>query len=147
MSLLRSAIHSTRLQPGRDAATARTAFIMAAPTPRRRVLSRTQSSLATSGHLGRRAAGRRDAPYLTGRQIGAYSATLDLPREVTLHLAALLRGERLARGTRRDRRSLGCFRQAVLALRWFPNGTRISQLTCGNAVSVPMAYRQAPRPS
>lgn len=71
----------------------------------------------------------------------AYSATLDLSREVALRLAALLRDERRSRGTRRDRRSLGCFKQAVLALRWFLDGTRISQLACDNVISVPTAYR------
>ena len=83
----------------------------------------------------------RQFNHTEGLHVIAYSATLDLPREVALHLAALLRSERLARGTRRNRRSLGCFKQAVLALRWFLDGTRISQLARDSAVSVPTAYR------
>jgi hypothetical protein len=71
----------------------------------------------------------------------AYSATLDLPREVADLLAALLREERRRLGTRRGRRALGCFKQALLTLRWFIDGTRISQLACDNAISVPTAYR------
>jgi hypothetical protein len=83
----------------------------------------------------------RQFNHTEGLHVIAYSATLDLPREVALHLAGLLRGERLARGTRRGRRSLGCFKQAVLALRWFLDGTRVSQLAHDNGVSVPAAYR------
>jgi hypothetical protein len=69
----------------------------------------------------------------------AYSAALDVPREVALHLAALLRGERVVRGTRRSRRSLGCFKQAVLALRWFLDGT-------GSSNSPATAPYPSPRP-
>jgi hypothetical protein len=43
----------------------------------------------------------------------AYAATLDLPREVALHLAMLLREERHQLGTRRGRRSLGCFKRCL----------------------------------
>jgi hypothetical protein len=71
----------------------------------------------------------------------AYSATLDLPREVALLLAGPLREERRRPGTRRGRRALGCFKQAVLALRWFIDGTRISPLARDNASSVPTACR------
>ncbi|MCM2425065.1 hypothetical protein [Streptomyces sp. RKAG337] len=67
------------------------------------------------------------------------AAALHHPRDVALDMAALLR-ERLARGTRRDRRSPGCFKQAVLALRWFLDRTRISQLDRDSAVPVPATY-------
>ncbi|WP_374117366.1 hypothetical protein [Streptomyces sp. RKAG293] len=82
----------------------------------------------------------RQFDHTEGLHLIAYSAALDHPRDVTLDLAALLR-ERLARGTRRDRRSPGCFKQAVLALRWFLDRTRISQLDRDSAVPVPTRYR------
>lgn len=70
-----------------------------------------------------------------------YSATLDIPREVALHLAALLRAEHRRRGSRRGRRALGCFRQAVVVLRWFIDNTRVCQLADDNRISVPTTYR------
>jgi hypothetical protein len=45
----------------------------------------------------------------------AYRAMLDVPRELVLELAKLLRAERRARGTRKGTRLLTCFRQAVPA--------------------------------
>ena len=41
--------------------------------------------------------------------------------------------------TRRSRS--GVFRQAVLVLRWFVDGTRVVQLARDNGISVPTAYR------
>ncbi|GAA3485755.1 hypothetical protein GCM10018966_102880 [Streptomyces yanii] len=38
-------------------------------------------------------------------------------------------------GTRHGRRALGCFKQAVLILRWFIDGTRLSQLARDNGLS------------
>jgi DNA-binding transcriptional LysR family regulator len=58
----------------------------------------------------------------------AYSATLNMRRETVLFLSSLLHAERRRRGTRKGRRSLGCFTRAVLILRWFIDGTRITQL-------------------
>ena len=46
----------------------------------------------------------------------AYRAMLDVPRELVLELAKLLRAERRARGTRKGTRLLTCFRQALLLL-------------------------------
>ena len=48
----------------------------------------------------------------------AYPAILDVPRELVLELAKLLRAERRARGTRKGTRLLTCFRQALLVLVW-----------------------------
>src|SRR5512143_3986308 len=49
-----------------------------------------------------------------------YAATLDIPRPVVDHLARLLAAHRRRIGTPKGSRALGCFRQAVLVLRWFP---------------------------
>ncbi|GHH82156.1 hypothetical protein GCM10017771_05590 [Streptomyces capitiformicae] len=70
-----------------------------------------------------------------------YTAVLDVRRSTAEHLARLLRDHRIVAGTRKGRRALGCFRQAVLVLRWFIDGTRLSQLACDNGLSVSTAYR------
>jgi hypothetical protein len=70
-----------------------------------------------------------------------YSATLDMRRETVLFLSGLLHAERRRRGTRRGRRALGCFAQAVLILRWFIDGTRIAELATDNAISGGTVYR------
>jgi hypothetical protein len=66
---------------------------------------------------------------------------LDVRRSTAEHLARLLRSHRTEVGTRRGRRALGCFKQAVLILRWFIDGTRLSQLARDNALSTSTAYR------
>jgi hypothetical protein len=48
----------------------------------------------------------------------AYRAMLDVPRELAIELATLLRAERRARGTRKGTRLLTCFKQALLVLVW-----------------------------
>ncbi|MEV6049536.1 sigma-70 family RNA polymerase sigma factor [Streptomyces sp. NPDC052107] len=53
----------------------------------------------------------------------------------------MLRGHRERLGTRKGTRALGVFRQAVLVLRWFVDGTRLAQLARDNGISVPNAYR------
>ena len=70
-----------------------------------------------------------------------YSAKLDMWRETVLFLSGLLHAERRRRGTRRGRRALGCFAQAVLILRWFIDGTRIAGLATDNAISTKTVYR------
>jgi hypothetical protein len=69
------------------------------------------------------------------------TAVLDVQRSTAEHLARLLRGHRVEVGTRRGRRVLGCFRQAVLVPRWFIDGTRVCQLARGNGLSTSTAYR------
>jgi hypothetical protein len=56
-------------------------------------------------------------------------------------VSALLATERLRRGTRPGRRSLGTFKQAVLVLRWFFDRTRLPQLAADNTISSKTAYR------
>ena len=70
-----------------------------------------------------------------------YTAVLDVKRSTAEHLAGLLRDHRIAAGTRKGRRALGCFRQAVFVLRWFIDGTRLSQLACDNGLSASTASR------
>src|SRR3954470_16126412 len=70
-----------------------------------------------------------------------YTAVLPAPDETVLFVSGLLAAERRRRGTRRGRRALGCYRQAVLILRWFLDGTRLAQLAADNAISVSTAYR------
>ncbi|WP_329296219.1 HARBI1 family protein [Streptomyces sp. NBC_01455] len=53
----------------------------------------------------------------------------------------LLGGHRDRLGTRRGTRALGVFKQAVLMLRWFVDGTRLVQLARDNGISLPTAYR------
>jgi hypothetical protein len=58
--------------------------------------------------------------------------------ETVLFVSGLLAAER--RRTRGRRRALGCYRQAVLVLRWFLNGTRLAQLACDHRIGRLTAY-------
>jgi len=70
-----------------------------------------------------------------------YTAVLDVRRETVLHLSGLLRQRRRVIGTRKNRRALSCFKQAVMVLRWFLDGTRVKQLTRDNGIGSSTAYR------
>ncbi|WP_372443918.1 HARBI1 family protein [Streptomyces adelaidensis] len=70
-----------------------------------------------------------------------YTAVLDVKRSTAEHLAQLLRDHRTAVKTRRGRRALSCFKQSVVILRWFLDGTRLSQLARDNGLSTSTAYR------
>jgi hypothetical protein len=48
-----------------------------------------------------------------------YTAVLSVAEETVQFVSGLLAAERRRRGTRGRRRALGCYRQAVLVLRWF----------------------------
>jgi hypothetical protein len=65
----------------------------------------------------------------------AYSATLDVPRELVLSLAGLLCAERRRRGTRNGTSVLTCFWQAVLVARWFRDGTDPARLGRDHGIS------------
>jgi hypothetical protein len=71
----------------------------------------------------------------------AYSAMLDVPRELVRHLARLLAAERRARGTRRGTRALTCFYQALLVLIWFRKQEDATLLGAGFGISRATAYR------
>ncbi|SHH29646.1 transposase, IS4 family [Streptomyces sp. 3214.6] len=66
---------------------------------------------------------------------------LDVGRETAEPLAQLLREHRDRLGTRKNTHALGVFKQGILVLRWFDDGTRLAQLARHNQSSVPTAYR------
>lgn len=70
----------------------------------------------------------------------AYTAVLDVSEDSVLLLSALLHAERSRRGTRRGRRALGTYKQAVLVLRWFLDDTRMSSLARDNGIAAATAY-------
>jgi DDE superfamily endonuclease len=71
----------------------------------------------------------------------SYTAVLPVAEESVLFVSALLAAERRRRRTRPKRRALGCYRQAVLVLRWFLDGARLAQLAADNAIGASTAYR------
>jgi hypothetical protein len=70
-----------------------------------------------------------------------YTAVLPVAEETVQLVSGLLAAERRRRGTRGRRRALGCYRQAVLVLRWFLDGTRLAQLAADNRIGSSTAYR------
>src|SRR5215218_5312401 len=71
----------------------------------------------------------------------SYTAVLPVAEETVLFVSRRLAAERCRRGTRGRRRALGCYRQAVLVLRWFVDGTRLAQLAVDNRIGRSTAYR------
>jgi DDE superfamily endonuclease len=69
-----------------------------------------------------------------------YTAVLPVRDETVNFLADLLAAERARRGTRRQTRALSVYDQAVLVLRWFLDGTRMSQLAHDNQISKSTGY-------
>lgn len=69
-----------------------------------------------------------------------YQAVLDIEEDTVEFLAGLLADERIRRGTRDGTRALGAREQAVLALRWFVDDTRMTQLARDNGISLSTAY-------
>lgn len=69
-----------------------------------------------------------------------YEAVLPISEVTAEYLAGLLEIERRRRGTRAGRRALDCPAQAVLVLRWFLDGTRITQLARDNGIGKTTAY-------
>ena len=63
-----------------------------------------------------------------------YTAVLPVAEETVSFVSGLLAAERRRRGTRGRRRALGCYRQAVLVLRWVLDGTRLAQLAADNRI-------------
>src|ERR687895_2896417 len=66
---------------------------------------------------------------------------LDVPRELAQYLGRLLHTERRRRGTRKHRRALTCFYQAVFALRWFRDNRDITALARDHGISRATGYR------
>ena len=71
----------------------------------------------------------------------AYRAMLDVPRELVLELAKLLRAERRARGTRKGTRLLTCFRQALFVLVWMRTKGDVAVIGAGFGMPRATAYR------
>src|SRR5688572_6280588 len=71
----------------------------------------------------------------------SYTAVLPVGESTVAFLSGLLAAERRRRGTRGRRRALGCYRQAVLLLRWFLDGTRLTQPAADNRIGRSTAYR------
>jgi len=69
-----------------------------------------------------------------------YVATLSVREETVLFVSSRLHAERQRRGTRAGTRALGCFKQAILVIRWFLDGTRVAQLAVDNAIGRSTAY-------
>lgn len=69
-----------------------------------------------------------------------YTATLTMREETVLFVSSQLNAERLRRGTRAGTRALSCFKQAVLVLRWFLDGTRVAQLATDNTIGKSTCY-------
>src|SRR4051812_7541895 len=95
---------------------------------------------AVRGARGREFSATRSNPC-RGPHVIAYRAMLDVPRELVWKLAALLRAERRARGTRNGTRLLTCFKQALLVLVWFRTKADVPVLGAGFGVSRATAYR------
>src|SRR5579871_957332 len=70
-----------------------------------------------------------------------YRAMLDVPDGLVRYLARLLAAERRYRGTPARSRKLTPRGQAVLALRWFRDRTRIEALGRDHGISRATAYR------
>lgn len=70
----------------------------------------------------------------------AYEAVLDVSEDSVLFLSGLLRAERVRRGTRKDTRAVGTYKQAVLVLRWFLDDARMSGLARDNGIASSTAY-------
>jgi hypothetical protein len=58
----------------------------------------------------------------------SYTAALPIGESAVAVLSGLPAGEQVQRGTRTGRRALGCYRHAVLVLRWFLDSARVAQL-------------------
>ncbi len=70
-----------------------------------------------------------------------YRASLDVPRDLAQAVARLLSAHRARISTRRGRRVLGCFAQAVLLLRFMRQRAAVADLAIDNSISLSTAYR------
>ena len=70
-----------------------------------------------------------------------YRVRLDVPRELVLFVSRLLARHRKEIGTRKNSRSLGCYRQALFVLAWYRDKTDIPRLGAGFGLSQSTAYR------
>src|SRR5262249_54471055 len=75
------------------------------------------------------------------RTLIPYRAMPGVPAELLRYVSRLLAAERRDRGTPARSRKLTCRDQAVLALRWFRDRTRVERLGRDHGVSRATAYR------
>ncbi|WP_432505713.1 hypothetical protein [Kineococcus arenarius] len=71
----------------------------------------------------------------------SYRASLDISRALAQAVARLLCAHRVRIGTRRGRRVLGCFAQALLLLQFMRQRAAVADLARDNAVSLSTTYR------
>ena len=69
-----------------------------------------------------------------------YTCVLDVDHPTAEFFSRQLAAHRRTLGTRSGTRALGPFKQAVLVLRWFLDGTRPAQLATDNAISTSTVY-------
>lgn len=79
--------------------------------------------------------------YSERLHVATYGAILDVPRDAVHFLFRLLATERGLRGTRKGARALTCFHQAVVALRYFRDGTGPATLARDPGTGRSTAYR------
>ena len=72
-----------------------------------------------------------------------YRVRLDVPRELILFVSCLLARHRREIGTRKNTRSLGCYRQALFGLAWYRDKADIPRLGAGFGLSQATSYRYA----
>src|SRR3954447_20019173 len=70
-----------------------------------------------------------------------YTAVLPSPRRPCCSCRDCWPPSNARRAPGGPRRALGCYRQAVLVLRWFCDGTRLAQLAADNRIGSSTAYR------
>jgi hypothetical protein len=72
-----------------------------------------------------------------------YRVRLDVSRELVLFVSRLLRRHREVIGTRKNTRSLGCYRQALFVLARYRDNADIPRLGAGFGISQATSYRYA----
>jgi hypothetical protein len=72
-----------------------------------------------------------------------YRVRLDVPGELVLFVSRLPARHRREIGTRKNTRSLGCYRQALFAVAWYRDKPDIPRLGAGFGLS--QARRSCPR--
>jgi hypothetical protein len=70
-----------------------------------------------------------------------YRVRLDVPRELVLFVSRLLARRRKETGTRKNTRSLGCYRQALFVLAWYRDKADIPRPGAGFGLSQATSYR------
>jgi len=70
-----------------------------------------------------------------------YRVRLDVPRELVVFVSRLLARRRREIGTRKNTRSLGCYRQALFVLAWYRDKADIPRLGAGFGLSQATSYR------